>query len=500
MKHISNFLFSSKTTVVLLVILAVAMGTATFIEDKYDTTTARYFVYNAKWFEFLLLLLVLNFIGHIKKFNMLRKAKAGGFLFHLSFIVMIIGAGITRYFGFEGNMHIRQGETTNIIYSSEPYLLISFADKNKNYDYDRLANFSPFTPNAFHLSIPSEEKGKIDIGYNNFIKNATEKIEENVSGGIDMIELTVATENGKVTQYIENGKIENLGKAQIGFNNNEKKDAIIVSEKGGVLKISSPNEMLSSNESGTETDTIRKDTPAELKKNYVYQTQDAIFLFSNYYKSAKKKLVSENANGNGVDALILDVTVNGKKHQATVFGGAGQNADKHDFIFEDVTLKIGYGEKPIELPFSLYLKDFILERYAGSESPSSFASEVTLIDERAKLKQDHRIFMNNVLDYDRYRFFQSSYDPDEKGTILSVNRDFWGTWVSYSGYLLLTIGFLITLFTKSSRFLSLRKIIVDIRSIRKSSILTIAFILGLNCFAYSQQTHKPVEALSLIHI
>ena len=31
--------------------------------------------------------------------------------------------------------------------------------------------------------------------------------------------------------------------------------------------------------------------------------------------------------------------------------------------------------------------------------------------------------MNNVLDYKGYRFYQSSYDQDELGTILSVNQD-----------------------------------------------------------------------------
>ena len=45
--------------------------------------------------------------------------------------------------------------------------------------------------------------------------------------------------------------------------------------------------------------------------------------------------------------------------------------------------------------------------------------------------------MNNVLNYKGYRFFQSSYDKDEKGTILSVNFDWWGTLITYIGYFLL---------------------------------------------------------------
>jgi hypothetical protein len=48
--------------------------------------------------------------------------------------------------------------------------------------------------------------------------------------------------------------------------------------------------------------------------------------------------------------------------------------------------------------------------------------------------------MNNILNHRGYKFFQSSFDPDEKGTILSVNHDYWGTWFTYLGYYLLYFG------------------------------------------------------------
>jgi hypothetical protein len=41
--------------------------------------------------------------------------------------------------------------------------------------------------------------------------------------------------------------------------------------------------------------------------------------------------------------------------------------------------------------------------------------------------------MNHILDYQGYRFFQSSFDQDELGTVLSVNRDP-GTLITYIGY------------------------------------------------------------------
>ena len=102
------------------------------------------------------------------------------------------------------------------------------------------------------------------------------------------------------------------------------------------------------------------------------------------------------------------------------------------------------------LPFEVELIDFTLTRYPGSTSPSSFESEVQVhIDGK---KQQALIFMNNVLDVKGYRFYQASYDTDECGTILSVNHDIIGRNITYSGYFLLLVGFIMSLFGKRSRF------------------------------------------------
>lgn len=102
------------------------------------------------------------------------------------------------------------------------------------------------------------------------------------------------------------------------------------------------------------------------------------------------------------------------------------------------------------LPFSVELKKFTLTRYPGSSSPSSFESEVVVhVDGESR---DERIFMNNVLDVKGYRFFQASYDPDELGTVLSVNRDVAGRTITYIGYFLLVTGLVWSLIGKNTRF------------------------------------------------
>ena len=102
------------------------------------------------------------------------------------------------------------------------------------------------------------------------------------------------------------------------------------------------------------------------------------------------------------------------------------------------------------LPFSVELKKFTLTRYPGSASPSSYESEVI-------------VHVDNVLDVKGYRFFQASYDQDEHGTILSVNRDVAGRNITYTGYLLLVIGLILCLVGKDSRFMRQSRRLKELR-------------------------------------
>lgn len=76
--------------------------------------------------------------------------------------------------------------------------------------------------------------------------------------------------------------------------------------------------------------------------------------------------------------------------------------------------------------------------------------------------------MNNILDYRGYRFFQASFDPDEKGTVLSVNHDFWGTMITYIGYFLLFFCMMALMFTKHSRFADLKRKLENVKKERKT--------------------------------
>ena len=151
------------------------------------------------------------------------------------------------------------------------------------------------------------------------------------------------------------------------------------------------------------------------------------------------------------------------------------------------------------MPFKIKLNDFIAQKYPGTEkSYSSFESKVTVQD---KEPFDARIYMNNVLDHGGYRFFQSSFDPDEKGTVLSVNHDFWGTALTYAGYFMLYFAMMAIMFTKYSRFADIKRKLEVVKT-KKAKLLTILVLLfSLSGFAQEQEHnhdehdgHAHVEA------
>jgi cytochrome c-type biogenesis protein CcsB len=113
------------------------------------------------------------------------------------------------------------------------------------------------------------------------------------------------------------------------------------------------------------------------------------------------------------------------------------------------------GEAYHLLPFSITLEDFILTRYPGSSSPSSFESR--LIVRHGDEVRPERVYMNNVLDICGYRIFQASFDRDERGTVLSINRDATGRYITYIGYFLLFFGLIAGFFAPTSRFSQLRR-------------------------------------------
>jgi cytochrome c-type biogenesis protein CcsB len=261
---------------VLSVILAMLLAFATYVENDYGANASRYFIYNTWWFELLFLICLVNLLGSIILNKLYVRKKLSVFMFHLAFVFMIIGAGITRFTSVEGMMHIREGEASNEIV---------------------IANYTGFSK----------------------------------------------TKNTKETKT---------------------------------------------------------------------------------------------------------------------------------------------------LPFALKLNKFTIERYPGSNSPSSFVSDVVVKDAKNGKEMEYSIYMNHILKYQGYRFFQSSYDQDEKGTILSVSKDSKGIFVTYTGYFLMILFFIISLLNKNSLFRNVTPSFWK-NTTTKSASLVVLFLIT-SSLAFGNESEKLI--------
>lgn len=135
----------------------------------------------------------------------------------------------------------------------------------------------------------------------------------------------------------------------------------------------------------------------------------------------------------------------------------------------------------VSLPFSVRLDNFVLKRYPGSGSPSSYESFVTVFCNGTVT--DAHIYMNNVLDIEGYRLFQSSFDQDERGTVLTVNYDFPGRLITYVGYVFLFVGLLFSLFGRTSRVKTLYRKFRETQSVNIIILLFFSLLSSLQVSA-----------------
>ena len=122
---ISNFLFSTRLTAFYLLFLLLPWQSEPFwIETwrRLQRLTQETLIYNAWWFEAIILFFVINFSGNIFRYRLYVKEKWATFTLHLSFILIIIGHLLHRYIGFEGMMPITEGDTENTFLSQKTYV------------------------------------------------------------------------------------------------------------------------------------------------------------------------------------------------------------------------------------------------------------------------------------------------------------------------------------------------------------------------------------------
>ncbi|MDH5400828.1 MAG: cytochrome c biogenesis protein ResB, partial [Cyclobacteriaceae bacterium] len=390
-KKLFSHLLSNQMYLFALAIFIVVIGAATIIENNYDTVTAKLLIYHAWWFELLMLYLIVLFILKVIREGFDIKKKYPHLVFHFSFILLFIGGGVTRHFGYEGTIHIIENEAVNVLYTAKPYFQVRVPEEQAEFTSKDPLYFSQLQDNDFHFEF---------------------KVKEGASLTVDYLDYIFYAKKSKVKEESDSGDF-----------------------------------------------------------NYIPGTD----------------------RESDQDALYVNLTWKGKPYKTVLlYQDTLYIQPFRKFNFDGTILELTYGPKPRQLPFSIKLKDFKLSKYPGTAIPSASESRVVLIDERNSdvAEKEYIIAKNQVLDYDGYRFFQTSYDDDEKGTILSVNYDYYGTRITYLGYIFMTLGSILILVSKNSLFSKLDSKIKEVRAKRKAIILTAFFVAGTCTAGYSQ---KPIQ-------
>ncbi|GAL90007.1 putative cytochrome C-type biogenesis protein [Jejuia pallidilutea] len=493
-EKLAKILFSTRLTAILFIVFAAAMAAGTFMDAGQDTSPTPYtrnLIYNAWWFEAIMVFFIINFSGNIFRYQLYKKEKWATFILHIAFIFILLGAFITRYASFEGMMGIREGATENTFLSQKTYITGRiFGDYtvngvNQMRVVEEEVDFSPRLENE--LKIETEYGNKpVTIELEKFIGGAEEDIipDDNGEAYLKVVE---AGANGPHNHFLKVGEVASVH--NILFALNKPTDgAINITYAGDSLTINSPFEGEYMTMATRAQGKLIKDSlqPLYLRSRYVIGNMQMVFpkpVTKGVFDIVQKSQILKNDD----DGAVLKITANGETKRLGLLGGKGRFGNYKKVNVGGMDFEFRYGSKVLELPFALKLNDFEAERYPGTENGySAYSSEVTVVDEEEG-SFDYKIYMNNILDHRGYRFFQSSFDPDEKGTILSVNHDFWGTLVTYIGYMMLYFGLMAIMFSKGSRFSDLKTRLEKVKA-KKAKLLTVLVLcLGLNTFAQQEQ-------------
>ena len=487
-----SFLVSTRLTAILFIVFALAMAIGTFIENDYGTVTAKILIYNATWFELILGVFVLNFLFNIKRYNLLKFNKWPVLMLHLSWILIILGAFVTRYIGYEGVMPIRENTSSNTFLSEKTYLTVLVDGEHQGQPARKTIQddllLSEHTNNYFELNY--EFSGQdFTIEYLDFIEDATEGLVE-ASTGEKYLKIVEASKGNRHEHYLRSGEVTSIHNILFSLNS-PTEGAINITENEGELFINSPFDGDFMRMADQFQGTLNKDENQPLLLRSLYNSAGLQFVFPDHVVEGKFEIVkSEDITQQ--DGLFVKISSGNESKILGLLGAKGIANDPKKISLAGLDFQLTYGSLENKLPFEIKLNDFIAEKYPGTEkSYSSFMSRVTVIDDETF---DYDIYMNHILNHSGYRFFQASFDPDEKGTVLSVNHDYFGTLITYIGYFLLYIGLLGIMFFGKTRFKDLAKQLEKVKIKKQNLTLILILFSGL---VYSQDSHDHQEKINL---
>ena len=254
-------------------------------------------------------MLMVCFLSNIAKHNLLAKGKRVVLVMHLSFILILLGAFITRYFGDEGVMPIRENTISNTYLSEKTYLTVLVDGEKEGEPLRKTLNkrllLSEYTNNNFEIA-DNFNKEKFLIKYKDFRENVSEGLVLDPEGEI-YIKLIDAADGNRHEHYIKEGEVSSIHNILFTLNY-QVKGAINISSIKGEYFINSPFEgeytVMSTQNQGKLTNNLTQ----ILELRSLYQIPGFQFVFPEPPLRGVFDIVDVlESDGAQQDVLIVDI-------------------------------------------------------------------------------------------------------------------------------------------------------------------------------------------------
>ena len=398
-----RFLSSVKLAVVLLIILIVAAAVGTVCESKFNAKVARAYIYEAPWFNAWLLLLAVN-VGAAALSRYPWKKRHTGFLItHAGIITLLAGAMIGRGFGKEGTMTLFMGdEPTNRLIIDQKEVRVRINNEMEHFPVQlRFLKSHPARP--MFLGMTSDGWKMDVVDYSDQIQPVAsmERVDENGAPTIQVHLWNPKMMQAEFRQWLWPDDSDNSG-LNLGLMAVECRRGVAPGMEHGPQpeKVSTKDEEFSAvpdrmtiyygdNGHLTYESFTKKGEEfhgelltgkplathwADWQLNVEEEVPQAL-LSTKFVPVAADAKLSKKDKMNLTEALRVRFSRGDEQHEEWLAEGWQVSLPMKDGL-----LQSAFGLEIYPLPFSIELKNFEVERNAGTDTPASFKSTLQVRD------------------------------------------------------------------------------------------------------------------------
>jgi hypothetical protein len=418
-------LSSLRLAVVVMVTLAVTSLSATLYESKHGTAAAQRDIYLTWWFAAILVALGTNIFCVLMSRYPWKKHQVGFVMAHIGILLLLVGSLISLHTGFDGNMAVYEGETSDRVSLFQKVVEVELPDgthSRVSFDFEK---HHPRPDKPYRLPVKGTDVTLVADDFHPHVRTV-ETYEEGTSGP-PALRFALEGPFGKQESWLVADDPEHhsldFGPASFAFH--------VEGAGGHEHSVEGRNHLafgltpagrltytLSSTKAQPVQGEIQVGTPIVAPQWMGMKiTVDRFFAKSDTVRD----VVGETPpvkDERRQPAFRFHLEAAGVKSEPTWLSWSSAVR----IPFRGGRATVAYRPPELEVPFRVTLLDFNSEKYPGSSMAATYESFVR-VDDPERGSSEHHIWMNHPLHYRGYIFSQASFvEGQPMMSILQVGR------------------------------------------------------------------------------